>query len=456
VLIAGARALPDAAELAMMSEAEQLCHLSEEDFEAWLKQQRRPGRARLTLKDYEHHWPFWARPAQRAPAGDWRVWLIQAGRGFGKTRAGAEWVRSLAEAQAGITIALVGASHADVRQVMVEGESGLLSIAPDHLRPAYEPSLRRLIWPNGATAQLYSAAEPDRLRGPQHHYAWCDEVAKWSRGSEAWNMLGMTMRLGDAPQIAATTTPRQTPVMHQILGEARVRITTGKMDDNRAHLPTNWRTAMVALHGGTRIGRQELDGEMVADVQGALFSRALIEKARVLAVPEPYRRVVVAVDPPASAHGDACGIVVAAIGADGLCYVLADCTVERASPDQWARAVAGAAEAWGADRVVAEANNGGAMVEATLRAAALNLPVKLVHASRGKVARAEPVLTLFEAGRARLAGAFPELEDQLCGFITGGGYEGPGRSPDRADACVWAVTELMLGRRGVEPRVRGL
>jgi phage terminase large subunit-like protein len=364
-------------------------------------------------------------------------------------------VRSIAETDGTARIALVGANAHEVRTIMVEGDCGLLSIAPPELRPVFEPSLRKISWPNGAEAMLYSAAEPDHLRGPQHSHAWCDEIAKWAKGTDVWNMLGMTMRKGETPRITVTTTPRQVPVMRRIAQEAGLVLTTGRMVDNRLNLSASYIHGMKTTHEGTRLGRQELDGIEVADVEGSLFPRDLIDRCFAASVPLPYGRVVVGVDPPASASGDACGIVVVGTGADGKAYVLADCTVEQPSPERWARAVAAAYHAWGADKVVAEGNQGGEMVTATLRAAELGLPVKLVHASRGKSARAEPVAMLFEAGRAWFAGAFPELEDELAGLQIGGGYEGPGRSPDRADACVWAMTELMLGKRAVEPRVRG-
>lgn len=400
------------------------------------------------------HWPLWARPAQLPPAGSWRVWLILAGRGFGKTRSGAEWVRMLAERQPGARIALVGASHAEARAVMVEGESGLLAVCGPDAGVEWEPSLRRLRWPGGARAFLYSAAEPEALRGAQHHAAWADEIAKWPYGEETWSNLEMGLRLGTAPRIVATTTPRPVPLLRRLLGARGVAVTRGRTEDNRAWLPDAFLEAMRDTYGGTRLGRQELDGELIEEAAGALWPRALIEACRVRAVPA-VERVVVAVDPPAGIGGDACGIVVAALGADGKGYVLADATLSGAGPEGWARAVARAAEAHGADKVVAEANNGGAMVESVLRAAEASLPLRLVHASRGKAARAEPVAALYAAGRVFHAGAFPDLEDQMAGLIAGGGYEGPGRSPDRADALVWALTELMLARRGA-PALRML
>lgn len=405
------------------------------------------------------HWVQWARAEQLAPSGDWRVWLICAGRGFGKTRAGAEWVRQIARSDPAARIALVGASLTEVRAIMVEGESGLLACSAPANRPVYEPSLRRVTWANGAQAFLYSAAEPESLRGPQHSHAWCDEVGKWDmasdRASRAWDNLEIGLRLGTAPKIAATTTPRAVPLVQRLIaGEAdgSTVITRGTTFDNAAHLPPPFLAAMDDQFGGTTLGRQELLGELLAEQDGALWSRALIERCREHTCPVLHARVVVAVDPPASAHGDACGIVVAALGQDGIARVLADASVEDASPETWARAVAQAAQSWDADRVVAEGNQGGAMVEAVLRAADCMMPVRLVHASRGKVARAEPVAALYEAGKVRHHGLLARLEDELCGMMAGGTYHGPTRSPDRADALVWALHELMLTPRG-NPRV---
>ncbi|MBE5073798.1 DNA-packaging protein [Erythrobacteraceae bacterium E2-1 Yellow Sea] len=410
--------------------------------------------------EFAYHWGIWARDAQLPPPGDWRVWLVMAGRGFGKTRCGAEWVRMIAESDPAALIALVATSLAEARAVMVEGESGLLSCSPPDRMPVFEPSLRRVRYPNGAQILLYSAAEPESLRGPQHSHAWCDEIGKWpmshDRATRCWDNMLMGLRLGSDQRVMVTTTPRSVPMLHRLLdGEAsgQTVVTRGRTQDNAANLPAQFLTAMESEFAGSLLARQELDGEMVGDIDGALWSRSLIERCRDAGrEPCDYTRVVVAVDPPASARGDACGIVVAALGSDGLARVLADCSVEQASPERWAQAVAVAANEWSADRVIAEANQGGAMVESVLRAAQQSLPVKLVHARRGKVARAEPVAALYEAGKVRHSGMFPQLEDQLCGLMPGGAYEGPGRSPDRADALVWALTELMLGRSGA-PRV---
>ncbi len=405
------------------------------------------------------YWPLWARPEQLPPGGDWSSWLICAGRGFGKTRAGAEWVREIARDNVDARIALIGASLPETRSIMVEGESGILAVSPPYRRPTFEPSLRRITWPNGAQAFLYSAAEAESLRGPQHSHAWCDEIAKWDasggRAMKAWDNLLMGLRLGEQPQVLATTTPRPVPLMLRLLaGEAtgETVVTRGSSYDNAANLPARFLEAMRRGYGNTALGRQELDGQMLTEVEGALWSRAALEELREKPGEAPLERVVIGVDPPASANGDACGILVVGLGADGVARVIEDRSVKKPSPERWARAVAAAHDTWKADRIVAEANQGGAMVESVLRAADMNLPVKLVHASRGKVARAEPIAALYEAGRVRHAGAFPELEDEMCGLLAGGSYQGPGRSPDRADALVWALSELMLGGKG-RPRI---
>lgn len=439
-------------------------------FLEWLRRQEYRVRVELmhALEDNErgvliHNWYLWARQEQLPPADpDWSTWLVCAGRGFGKTRAGAEWVRQAAILDPEARIALVAASLGEARAIMVEGESGVLNICPPNYRPEYEPSLKRLTWPNGATAYLYSAAEPESLRGPQHSHAWCDEIGKWDQASDraltAWDNLQMGLRLGLHPKTVATTTPRPTALVRRLMAEAetgQVHISTGSTYDNVRHLPARFVTTMKRQYGKTALGRQELDGVMLEDIEGALWSRSLIERCRDADNVMPLARVVVGVDPPATDRGDECGIVVCGVGENGVAQVLADCSVAKPSPERWARAVAEAAGAWQADRVVAEANQGGQMVGSVLRAADLALPLTLVHASRGKVARAEPIAALYESGRVRHAGLFAKLEDQLCGLMTGGGYEGPGRSPDRADALVWALSELMLGRRG-RPRIRNV
>jgi phage terminase large subunit-like protein len=361
-------------------------------------------------------------------------------------------VSALAAQHPGARFALVGATLNEARAVMVEGESGLLSL-PFGERPAYEPSLRRLTWANQATATLFSGAEPESLRGPQHDFAWADEIAKWPSGIAAWDNLMLGLRLGQNPRAMATTTPRPVPLVRRLDKEKGVAVTRGRTIDNGMNLPPDFIASVRAMYAGTRLGRQELDGELIADADGALWSRDLLERQRAACAPE-LKRVVIGVDPPVSENGDACGIVAVGLGVDKNAYVLADHSISGASPERWARAVAAAADAWQADRVVVEDNQGGNMVETVLRAADIAMPIKRAHASRSKSARAEPISILYEAGRVFHINAFQELEDQMCGLIAGGGYAGPGRSPDRADALVWALTELMLGKAERVPQVR--
>jgi phage terminase large subunit-like protein len=409
-------------------------------------------------------WRLWARVDQWPPDGAWTTWLILGGRGAGKTRAGAEWVRMRAEGPTPLAagqarrIALVGETWADARDVMVEGESGLKAIAPAAFRPTFEPSRRRVVWPNGAVAMLFSAEDPDSLRGPQFDTAWADEIGKWRHGEAAFDMLQFGLRLGDDPRQVVTTTPRPVPLVRRLLADPNAVIARAATVANRANLAPAFLARVVDAYAGTRLGRQELDAELLEDNPDALWQRAAIEAARVRAAPD-LRRVVVAVDPPVStgAKADACGIVVCGLGADGCGYVLADRSVQGASPSGWAARAVDAYRAFAADRLVAEANQGGDLVEAMIRQVDAGVAYRAVRASRGKAARAEPVAALYERGLVRHAGAWPELEDQMCDFAptkNGGGLSGGG-SPDRVDALVWALTELML-KGGAEPRVRGL
>jgi phage terminase large subunit-like protein len=411
--------------------------------------------------DFDAEFENWAHKAQLPPQTEgWRTWLMMAGRGFGKTRAGAEWVEKIARSRPGVRIALVGATIDEARRVMVEGVSGVLSVAKRRRhRVKWEPSIGRLRWPNGSEAQLFSGDNPDGLRGPEHDFAWADELAKWGDPEAAWMNLGMGLRRGSRPRALVTTTPRPIELLKRIRDEQWTVTTSGRTDEN-VNLSEGFVEMMIATYGGTRIGRQELDGELVEEIEGSLWPRELMERARTpfdFAQEErAFERIVVGVDPPAGvgAGCDACGIVVCGRRGDDL-YVIADETVEGLSPEGWANRVAAAAARCGASVVVAEANNGGAMVESVLKAADCPVKVKLVHASKGKVARAEPVALRFEAGKAFLAGSFAKLEDQMAGMIAGGDYQGPGRSPDRADAMVWAMTELGETRTGL-PRVRRL
>jgi phage terminase large subunit-like protein len=397
-------------------------------------------------------WPIWAHRGQMPPPGEWRVWLLLAGRGFGKTRAGAEWVSALARARPDAVIALVGATPGEVERVMIRGPSGLMAVARAEEDLVFYPSRGRVEFASGATAHVYSGANPDGLRGPEHDFAWCDELAKWAYPAATWDNLMLGLRGSAGARALITTTPRPIALLRKLSADEKVIKVRGRTADNLA-TPDDYRAAMEAEYRGTHFGRQELDGELIDDVEGALWTRDLIEKCRAKA-PDGLKRILIGVDPPASAGGDECGIVACGLAADGTGYVLGDHSVSGLSPEGWARAVVAAAEAWGADRVVAETNQGGEMVASVLRSVDAALPVRGVTARFGKGMRADPVRARFEAGKAKFAGAFPELEDQLCG-LTLHGYEGPGRSPDRADAMVWALAELLLGtvRR---PAVRGL
>ena len=391
----------------------------------------------------KHEWPFRARAEQLPPPGDWRIWLLLAGRGFGKTRTGAELVRARVAAHTARRIALVAPTAADARDVMVEGESGLLAIAPPADRPLYEPSKRRLTWPNGAVATTFSADEPERLRGPQHDFAWCDELAAW-RYPQAWDMLMFGLRLGEDPRAVVTTTPRPTKLIHALIADPKVVMTRGRTGENRANLAPAFLAQIVRRYRGTRLGRQELDAEILDDMPGALWQHGIIDAARVNAMPE-LRRVVVAIDPAAASHdhADETGIIVAGRDGNGHGYVLADASGHYA-PAQWARAAIAAYAAHRADRIVAEVNNGGEMVEATLRMIDPGVPFSAVRASRGKAARAEPVAALYEQGRIHHIGVFAALEDQMCAFSADFDRNTAGYSPDRVDALVWALTELLV------------
>ena len=395
------------------------------------------------------------RAAQRPPEGDWSIWAILAGRGFGKTRAGAEWVHELAAAVPGRRIALVASSLDAARSVMVEGESGLLARVPAGGDVSFVPSLRQLNWANGSQARLFSGGEPDSLRGSQFDFAWGDEFAHWPRPEDTLTNLRLATRLGVHPQILLTTTPLPRAWLKDLLAEPGVVVTRGAMADNAANLPANFVAHLQRRYGGSATGRQELDGEIVEDNEGALWTRALIETQRRVAAPKCVR-IIVGVDPPAGGANGVCGIVAVGLGTDGFGYVLGDASVQVTRPEAWARAVVAAAGFWKADKVIAEINNGGNMVTAMLRSVDSTLPIKEVRASHGKVARAEPVASLYGEGRVFHAGMFPALEDQMCGMISNGVYAGPGGSPDRADALVWAMTGLMLGDRIKKPGVRSL
>lgn len=391
-----------------------------------------------------YYWPLWARPSQLPPPGDWDTWLFQAGRGAGKTRAGAEWVTSLAFSNPGIRLHLVAPTAADARDVMVEGESGLRHVAPPWFKAEYEPSKRLVSWPNGSRASLFSAEEPDRLRGPQCHAAWCDELAAWQRCQETWDMLSFGLRLGTRPQALITTTPRPGNRVIRALRESpRTVITRDSMHANRSNLAQSFIEAIERTYKGTQLYRQEALGEEIEEAEGALWTRDAIERTRVLpGHSADLRRIVIAIDPAVTsdAESDETGIVVAGrtVGKDAHAYVLGDYS-GRYTPDQWARKALLAFDTHKADRIVAEDNNGGEMVEHTIRTLRPNAPVTRVHASKGKAARAEPYAALYQQGRVHHVGGFPELEDQLVQWEPLSGM----RSPDRLDALVWALTELI-------------
>lgn len=401
-----------------------------------------------------YDWAFWSRPNQRAPIGRWTYWLMLAGRGFGKTRAGAEWVRGLAETGTARRIALVAPTLHDARAVMVEGDSGLMAISPPWFKPVFEPSKRMLTWPNGASATLFGAEEPDRLRGPQHDAAWCDELCAWKQADATFDMLLFGLRLGGSPRALITTTPKPIPLLKRLVENPKTRVTKGSTFDNLKNLAPGFARDIVARYKGTRLGRQELNAEILEDTPGALWSRALVEACRINVLPD-LTRVVVAVDPPASIgeKADECGIVAAALTPDGNAVVLRDASERGLSPHGWASRAVDLYHEFKADRLVAEVNMGGAMVEAIIREVDDTIAYRAVHAARGKVARAEPVAALYEQGRVRHFGAFEMLEDQMCNFI--GMPMAAGESPDRLDALVWAITDLMLGRKSL-PQLRTL
>ena len=422
---------------------EALSALSDEDCEALL-----------------YDWEFWAREKQKPPPGDWFCWLVTAGRGFGKTRLGAEWVRAsvegasplVAPAGAPERIALVSQTIADGRDVMVEGESGLQLVSrPDH-RPKFEISRRRMVWPNGIVAHLYSSEEPDQLRGPQHAIAWCDELAKWGAPEASWSNLLLGLRLGSRPRVVVTTTPRPIALLKALVSDPTTVVTAGSTFENAAHLPPTFVDQVSRLYGGTRLGRQELDGLILEDVPGALWTDEMIDTARVGKAP-PLRRVIVAIDPPVS-HGEAanlCGIIVAGVALDDHFYVLADRSCQGLRPHQWMHRALAAYQEFEADRLVAEVNQGGDLIEALLRQEAPDVAYRAVRASRGKITRAEPVAALYERGFVHHVGCFKALEDQLRSY-TGDAADG---SPDRLDALVWAISDLARGADR-NPRVRAL
>jgi phage terminase large subunit-like protein len=396
-----------------------------------------------------HDWAFWARPDQAPPDGDWIIWLILAGRGAGKTRAGSEAVRTWVETYP--IVNLVGATIADARDIMVRGESGILACCRRDERPRFLAADLRLKWPNGAVSSLFSAEEPDRLRGKQHMKLWCDEVAAW-RQPDAFDQAMLGLRLGDKPQAIITTTPRPSKIIKALAAGKDTIVTRGSTFDNKAHLARAFFERITARYKGRSIGRQELFAEIVEETPGALWTRALLERQRVApeAAPKEFAEIVVAVDPPArsGSKSDECGLIVAAKAEGGLFYVLADLTSQGETPGAWGARVGAAFRGFKANRVVAEINNGGDMVAEVLRQSEPNLPVRAVHATRGKFLRAEPIAAAYERGLVLHIGTFSKLEDQLCALTPDFDRRAAGFSPDRADALVWALADLLGVGRG--------
>jgi phage terminase large subunit-like protein len=457
--------------------------------------------AQLGIEDadaYDREWAEWAHEGQQPPTGDWSTCVVMGGRGFGKTRTGSEWIVSLLKGPDGrsprnpLRIALVGATLAEARSVMVEGKSGLMEVAGPWIRE-WRPTQGLLKFRTGAEAQLFSGHTPELLRGPEHHHAWCDELAKWEKAGETWDMLQLGLRAGESPRALVTTTPRPGPVLRSIMAEPGT-VTIGGPSDSNPHNSPAWIRGMRARYAGTRLERQELNGELLTDNPGALWTEELLTSCRAQGsdwgpiasqraepasvgqpatrsgdrtdvtdsfrdglAPPKFLRLVIAVDPPS---GDGtCGIVACARDSEGNAHVLADHSITAQTPEGWSKAVADSAAIWTRLHpnlpvlVVAEQNQGGLMVQSVLKIADPSLRIKLVTATQGKTDRASPVAMLFEAGRVILHGRFPELEAQLCGMIAGGEYEGPGSSPDRADAMVWGLTELMLQKERAPPRI---
>jgi phage terminase large subunit-like protein len=401
-------------------------------------------------------------PAAATSGGPWTTWLMLGGRGAGKTRAGAEWVRALvagaspyAAAPHG-SIALVGETEHDVREVMIEGPSGLLAATPRSERPLWTSTRRRLEWPSGAVAYAFSAEDPEQLRGPQFDAAWCDELAKWKHADATFDMLQFGLRLGQRPRQLITTTPRPIALIKRLVADPRTAVTRAGSHANAAHLSPAFLDEILVRYGGTRLGRQEIEAEIIEDRADALWSRAAIEAARVAAAP-PLQRIVVGIDPPASARegADACGIVAAGMSEAGTVYVLEDASAAGLAPAGWAARAIALSRRLQADALVAEVNQGGDMVRAVLAAVDATVPVRSVHATRGKWLRAEPVAALYPQGKVKHVGAgFAALEDEMCDFGLSG--LSSGGSPDRLDALVWAITELTRRGKFDGPRIRSL
>lgn len=391
------------------------------------------------LQERRYRWGLTGRPSQQLPEGDWNNWLIKTGRGWGKTRTGAENVRIWKDNYP--IIHLIGRTAADVRDAMIEGESGILAISPEYDYPKYETSKRKLTWPNGAKALMFSAEDPDVLRGPQCYKAWCDELAAWKYAQETWDNLQFGLRLGDSPQSIITTTPRPIGIIKDLIADPTSIVTTGSTYENEANLAERFIKTIEAKYKGTRLGRQEIEAEILEDVEGALWTMAMIEEARVGVRPD-MERVVVAIDPAVTNKegSDETGIIIGGLY-DDKGYVLEDVS-GKYTPNEWAQIAVNKYHQYKADRIIGEVNNGGDLIESVLRNIDSAVSYKSVHATRGKVLRAEPVVSLYEQHRIKHIGSFPDLETQMTTWVQGE------RSPDRVDALVWLFTELIIDGQG--------
>ncbi len=427
-----------------------------------------------------HIWESLAHAHQIPPDDkDWLIWLLLGGRGCGKTRAGAEWIRAQVGDHGRRRIALVAPTYNDAREVMLEGESGLLNIGFASERPIYISSRRRLEWPNGAIGNIFTSEEPDGLRGPQFDCGWADEFCAWRAADLTLSNLRLALRLGDLPRLVVTTTPKPVPALKALMAAPGVHISRAATQANQANLAPSFLAAMEQAYGGTRLGRQELSGEFIEDLPGALWSRAMIDRARMPAAQAQIvleaqaaqnlqtclSKIIIAIDPPVTSgtKADACGIIIAGLathlgGDDGampLAIILADETVQGVSPQSWAQKVATLYEAWDAHYIVAEVNQGGEMIRTILHNIDPHIPVRHVYAHKSKAARAHPVAMLYEQKRVKHIGDLAALEDELCQMGTPHMGRGRGNSPDRADALVWAVTDLLIGKQAA-PNLRQL
>jgi phage terminase large subunit-like protein len=389
------------------------------------------------IEEANFRWSLNARISQMIPAGDWTIWLIKTGRGWGKTRTGAETIRIWKEQYP--IMHFIGATAGDARDIMIEGPAGILNVSPKWDMPKYEPSKRKITWSTGAYALIFTADEPDRLRGPQCYAAWCDELASWKYADDSWDNMMMGLRLGSRPRVIATTTPRPTKMIKDLIKDPNVFVTSGTTYENIENLAPGFLNTVLSKYEGTRLGRQELMAEVLEDVEGALWTMRIIDKNRIKKIPE-LNRIAVAIDPAVTStkESDETGIIVGGKTSDDHFYILEDLSGIY-TPQNWALKSLDAYEKWKADRIVAEVNNGGDLVETILRNLNKNVSYEKVNASRGKIRRAEPVEALYEQGRVHHVGSFPKLEDQMTTY-TGDPRE---PSPDRMDALVWLVSFLM-------------